>query len=323
MLENLKKYENLGTPKYFWILLNQLKNNDLRTEKNIKSYFFNKIIDNKSIFDGCLPLLKLSKIIKIDNDTSEVIVDYSYKNILYNEELCKHTLLEGFLLSFYKEENFYEIFSSKNTSYDIDNNVIQIKYSAFNLWYANIRQLLIDFNFLSPHPKYPQHKLIVNSQWKSFFDKYISTEIRKRKIWIDELKKILEEQEKNWEIAEKFILNYENKRLKDKKGIEWIAPFDVWAGYDILSYNNCNSTHQDRFIEVKSYIWDIPSFYWSKNEFETAKKNNDNYFLYLVDRNRINELWYEPIIISKAYDNIINNDEWIKKVDKYYIIYKN
>jgi hypothetical protein len=49
-------------------------------------------------------------------------------------------------------------------------------------------------------------------------------------------------------------MEYERQRLMDKgKSIERISPYDVTAGYDILSYDNVDSTEYDRFIEVKSY----------------------------------------------------------------------
>ena len=92
MLEDLKKYENLGTPRYFWDFFHQLKKEDSWTEKNISSYFFNKVIDDRTIFDGCVPLLKLSKIISINEETGEIEVDFSYRNILHSEQLCKQRL---------------------------------------------------------------------------------------------------------------------------------------------------------------------------------------------------------------------------------------
>jgi len=319
MLKELKKYENLGTPLYFWELFHALKKDDIWTEKDISSYFFNKIIDERSIFDGCLPLLKLSKIISVDEESREINIDFQFKYIFHSEELCKQKLLEGFLNAFHKDEIFYEIFSSENSSHDIVHKAIQIDYSAFGLKYANIRKLLIDFDFLRPHPDFPQKKLIINSKWKKFFDKNFAPEIRKRKIGIDELKKNLEQKQINGEEAEKFVMNFEKNRLEEKEGIEWIAPYDSGAGYDILSFNDINSEKNDRFIEVKSYTGNNPYFYWSQNEVSTAKKKQKNYYLYLVNREDINNKDYNPIIISNPVKNILKNDNWNKKVNVYYI----
>ena len=53
----------------------------------------------------------------------------------------------------------------------------------------------------------------------------------------------------------------------------------------------------DKLIEVKSYE-NIVNFYWSNNEMEVAKKEQDNYFLCLVDRNEISNSGYDPIMIQ-------------------------
>ena len=115
MLEELKKYDNLGTPGYFWELFHQLKKEGSWTERNVSSYFFNRVIEDRTIFDGCVPLLKLSKIISINEETGEIEVDFSYRNILHSEQLCKQRLLEGFLLAFHEDEEFYNVFSSENS----------------------------------------------------------------------------------------------------------------------------------------------------------------------------------------------------------------
>lgn len=319
MLEDLKKYENLGTPGYFWELFHQLKKEDLWTERNVSSYFFNKVIDGRTIFDGCVPLLKLSKIIFINEETNEIEVDFLYRNILHSEQLCKQRLLEGVLLALGKDEKFYNILSSGNGSYDFIYKAIQIDYSAFGLKYANVRKLLIDFDFFVPHPDYPQKKLIVKSRWKKFFDKNFIYEIRKRKIGIEELKKKLEKQQINGEIGEKFVLEFESRRLKQKTGIEWVAPYDSNAGFDILSFHGLESAENDRFIEVKAYVGGSPYFYWTKNEMKVAQKYKENYFLYLVNREKVENESYKPKIISNPIKNVLGEEKWIKEVDKYYI----
>jgi len=321
MLEELKNYNNLWTPWFFWELFQHLRNNDnLLTEEDIKWYFYNKIIDNKWIFDWCIPLLKLSKIIYINEDSKDIEQWVEYRNIAISETLCKQKLLEGFLLAFHKDETFYSILTSEYSSYDIIYKTIQIDYSAFWVKYANIRNLLLDFNFLVKHPDFPNKKLIINPWWKKFFDKYFITEIRKRKIWIDELKQNIEKQQINWEIAEEYVLKYENLRLNNKEWIQWIAPFDCNAWYDILSFDNQESINDYRYIEVKSYTWNIPYFYWTQNEMETAKNKKEKYFLYIVNRDEIKNPNYIPLMISNPYINILEDTiRWDKEINKYFI----
>lgn len=320
MLEELKKYNNLWTPWFFWELFTQLNKQETWKEQDISDYFYNKVVEERSIFDWCIPLLKLSKIIYIEEDSKEIKIWINYKNIFHSSNLFKQKLLEGFLLSFKKDENFYKILTSESSSYDIIYKTIQIDFSAFWLKYANIRNLLLDFEFLTRHPDFPNKKFIINPWWKKFFDKNFVPEIRKRKVWVDELYKEIEQQIINWEIAEKYIMEYENKRLLWKDWIEWVAPFDSTLWYDILSFNDIASLNNNRFIEVKSYAWDIPYFYWTDNEMEVAKNKWDDYYLYLVNRDKIELESYNPIIISNPIINVLDNEiKWNKKINRYFI----
>lgn len=136
MLEELKKYDNLGTPAYFWELFEQLRNGDSWTLDEISNYFFNKIIEDKSIFDGCLPLLQLTKIIEVD-ESGIVDIAYNYKHIFQSTDLCKKKILKGILDEFIKDEEFYKIFSAENVSYDyIVHKTVDLNFSAFGLKYA-------------------------------------------------------------------------------------------------------------------------------------------------------------------------------------------
>lgn len=101
--------------------------------------------------------------------------------------------------------------------------------------------------------------------------------------------------------AEEIILNYEKKRLNFKNGIKLVSEEDVTLGFDIISFNNEQDEHANRFIEVKAITNDI--FYLSKNEIYKSSMLGSNYFLYLVKMNNMNE----PIIIENPYKKIFNN----------------
>ncbi|MBK9767471.1 MAG: DUF3883 domain-containing protein [Chloracidobacterium sp.] len=81
-------------------------------------------------------------------------------------------------------------------------------------------------------------------------------EIKKRKLGIDELEKLLEQNHIHGEEAEIFVEEYERKRLvthPDLRKIERISMYDTGAGYDIVSFDDLDSHETDRFIEVKSF----------------------------------------------------------------------
>src|SRR3989304_2822933 len=173
---------------------------------------------------------------------------------------------------------------------------------------ANFLRLLLDFNLLHPHPDKHIKKYVINAKYKKFFDKEILPEINRRKLGIEELKLLLERNSLYGEEAEKFVLSYERKRLvahPHLSNVGIISTYDVAAGYDIASYESITSTEIDRFIEVKSFS-SSPSFHWSRNEIDVARLRRAKYFLYFVDRNGMQDLNYEPMMIRDPYVNVMN-----------------
>ncbi len=104
----------------------------------------------------------------------------------------------------------------------------------------------------------------------------------------EQLYDILKSQRATGEIAEQLTVEYEQRRLlrdgfKDLSlAVQRISKEDVFAGYDIISYNGKKSTlEHDRFIEVKGTSGSDPIFYWSKNEIEVARSKGKQYWIYL------------------------------------------
>lgn len=53
---------------------------------------------------------------------------------------------------------------------------------------------------------------------------------------------------------------------------------------------------------------------------EVAKIKWDDYYLYLVNRDKIEIESYNPIIISNPIVNVLNNEiAWNKKINRYFI----
>ena len=130
---------------------------------------------------------------------------------------------------------------------------------------------------------------------------------------LEKLKLQLEQQEKQGEMAELFVLEYEKKRISNailNKDIKRVSLIDVAAGYDIVSYDSDEAVEYDRFIEVKSYVGS-PHFYWSNNEIETAKLYGNKYYIYLVDASKMIDEKYVPDIICNPAEEIIESAKWI------------
>ncbi|MDB5265935.1 MAG: hypothetical protein JWM39_648 [Parcubacteria group bacterium] len=320
MLDALSRYESLGTPDFFWELLTKLKEGDSRwTEADVHKYFSNRIVGGQVVFDGCLPFADAIGLIGKNPDGS-LAINPELATFLPSEEYARSKILSGVLSILSIDPVFDEIFCSENISYDIIYHLIQIDVSAFPLKYANFRRLLIDFGFLTRHPDRGIRKLIVNSRFKIDFDKYILHEVTKRKMGIEHLEAMLERNQLHGAEAEDFVLAFEKVRLvKHPKvsTVEKISDYDVAAGYDVVSYRDTASSEYDRFIEVKSHSGD-QRFFWSRNEVAQAKLRKETYFLYLVDRSKMNAESYEPQMIQNPYDLVfLNNEEWSGEPQKW------
>jgi len=319
MLKELRKFDNLGTPNYFYQLLNTVvdSNDTIWTTKDLQQLYFNKVVDGRSVFDGCLFLAFKINILSLNEEIVEVnsrIINSLKSQKQFSDkfnELLFHYLID--------DDIIYEIFSSEHLSYDIIFKSTQINNSAFGFKYSSFKQLLIDFEIILNHPTPQINSYILNQRYKKLFDKTILPEIKKRKIGIDEFKKQMQQQQIYGDEAEKFVIEFENKRLNEQKKIDWVAEYVVNAGYDVISYNNEKDVEYNRFIEVKSYEGDVPYFYWSRNEYQVARLKKEEYWLYLINRKKVNNNDYVPIMIQNPHINILKNDDWSKEVDKYRI----
>ena len=211
------------------------------------------MIDGRSIFDGCIPLLICMEIIEVDANQTVSIRSQFVGYLLKSEDYFNAKFVEQFFTKLKDDSVFNDMFTSRNISYDVIYRGIQIDNSTFRFKHANIKQLLIDFDFIRPHPDKGIQKFIVNPRYRRVFDANVLQEIKKRKIGIEELQQQLNRQRLLGEEAERFVLKFEQARLNSSKEPELISPYDTNAGYDIASYDSFNSATHDRFIEVKSF----------------------------------------------------------------------
>jgi len=319
MLKDLSKYDNLGSPQYFFELFNAISSSEiLWTATDIQQLFFNKLIGGQRIFDGCVDLAIRIEVLKI-NEKNNISINENLTAFLNSQKQLSDRIIEYLFLALKDDDNFHNIFSSQHISYDIIYHTIQINNSAFGFIYSNFKQLLLDFEVLKLHPSPELKKYIINSRYKKIFDKVILPEIKKRNIGIDDLRKSLEQKQIYGEEAEKFVLKFEKNRLNNKEGIDWVAEYSIAEGYDISSFDTEESESNDRFIEVKSYAGKIPYFYWSRNEMDVSRIKGNQYYLYLVNRDEMNIENYCPQIIKNPYFEVLNNEVWNKQVETYKI----
>ena len=132
--------------------------------------------------------------------------------------------------------------------------------------------------------------------------------------YLQEIQKNVEDGAK----AEEFVLRFERRRLANHALVDWIeyvAIRDVGAGFDILSFNGREDCIPNRMIEVKSWVGK-KRFYLSAKELEVAQSSSNCYFIYLVNRDAMNNEDYVPEIFefhsSQFFDNTKN---WIAVPD--------
>ena len=161
---------------------------------------------------------------------------------------------------------------------------------------------------------------IRNREYFIGIDNYRKVIKKKPLVTIEELQEKLRRDIEYGEQAEQFAWKYEVTRLRlagiNKEPLS-ISSVDVMAGYDMVSYESKLSDRYDRFIEVKAISHS--GFYWSRNEYETAKLKAEKYYLYLVDLKRISNPGYAPQIIQNPAMIIVENDGWFVEAESYHI----
>jgi hypothetical protein len=161
----------------------------------------------------------------------------------------------------------------------------------------------------------------LSEQYAGFLEKFIANTLLV--VTPEMFEKSENERKELAEIAEMYVLQTECNRLKNtgaikqSKGIDYVALRNIAAGYDIASFNDQNSKTHDKFIEVKAGNSTPINFFLSKNEFESAKRLKDEYFIYYVGIK--NKKPKEIFIFNDPVKNIMKDPRFIINVDTYEI----
>jgi hypothetical protein len=318
MLDEICKYDNLGTPDYFNDALQLLRKPDTSwTEVTLSHYFSNKVYKGYQYIDGGVPFLRLVGVIEEQGANIRIA---SNNGSLPTSPAGITELIGLKLLSALDDKGeLLRLFDPQSITIDNSSGELVIGPQSFPLRYRAIRRLLVDLDILSRHGASFSYTL------KPPFDQILRNKLSDigsiRGLSIERLKEALLRQEILGAEAEEFVLQYELKRLKNhpcKEQIKRISEIDVAAGYDIVSFNEIKSEVPDRFVEVKSFVG-TPSFYWTKNELDTAKAKSGSYFLYLVDRDGCSTAGYEPIIVQDPFSMVYESQEWVKSPTVLYV----
>lgn len=234
----------------------------------------------------------------------------------------KSTFIIDFITYLNQIQVLPRFFHPSNLKLDSESNQYYLFCNTISLELSPYRNFLIEAEFLLQDSS--RLKLFITHEFKEFTETFIFPLVENwRKTGRqspEALKKQNEAREKAGLDAELFVMNYEKQRLSTHprvNNVQHVALYDVSAGFDILSFSTNQSFILDREIEVKSYIGS-PHFFLSRTEYNRAKENKSGYFIYLVDRARMSEIDYRPVIIENPYDSLENSEEWDAEYDGYH-----
>ncbi len=290
----------------FFDLLNKVNQKEIQ-------YFKKLYLQSAENFEDCIDFLLSLDLICLTSGYIELTSQLN-KFLLKqpNENEIKNFLLKKLLI----KRNIYvwdflERFCITNDKYIFTPQISE------NLRFSDLRNLLIELEFISFNPSEKFHEIA---------EKYIPhfiNELKEHSLNPEKLKRILEEQDRIGKCAELEIIDYEKTRLSSHKvllgKIEHKSLVDSTAGYDIKSFTVGNDTSfSDRFIEVKAISSFEKKFYISRNELETSQKYGLNYYLYLLpvlgnDKFDLANL----MIIQDPSSEIFNGLNWIAEPEHF------
>lgn len=308
MLTELKRCNSIGNVDGILFLVSIMAGKERISRDEIR----NRCALENNITVDCPGAVAFFEYLRLVDTTSDTVMPLPELNTLAaksNGEIIEQ--LAAMSINRLVEEG---IFDKDATGFDAEKGHITIKRSAFPLAYAAVRNFLTMAGALD---KEENGEICVAGNYESDWTEQLRN--RRKKFTLEQLLEQQEEQSRRGLEAEEFVLGLEKKRLPElAQKIKRISDFDVAAGYDIVSYENNETEHYDRFIEVKCYMGS-PHFFWSENESDVARIKADKYILCLVDYLRMGEPGYQPEFIRNPYETIFDSDEWLINASSYRI----
>lgn len=321
MLEDLLRHEKLGNrQELLFFLFDGLSVGRSQSLVNVRKYCASKVFTISRNFEGIIMFLQFLSFIEITENVIQFNqICFSPDKFDKQSYLSQFHLYEHMFHSLKNECVLKEIFNSDDLKFNPALSQFYVLDNRFPLKYFPLRNVLLATGFFLRNEDITNH-LYIKKEFTDEFREVVASEISDKnkffiKISLEQLKQSLKVKEDFGKLAEKFVLEFEHQRLNqhpNREKIEIISEDYSNAGYDIESFEAIDSILFDRFIEVKSYEGET-SFFWSKNEIEKARELKEKYFLYLVNRLKIDESSYKPQIIQNPYSWIIENDFWKKE----------
>lgn len=297
---------------------------------DLRNYCLSNKFSLSRSFDDTLRLLEFVSIVRVDDNVVSVNESlFSPSEFKDPSTYLEKSSFVASLLRVLKAKGILaELVVPDAVRRDSSSGFFYVLESLIPLRLISIRNILISMGFFARDPSFGVGYLLVNPKWTALFESEVVNPFREHarhpspRLSLRDLKAGLDEREAAGREAERFVVNYELKRLSghpEPSSIRRIS--DEWAnaGFDIESFDSNDSVLVDRFIEVKSFS-STPVFYWSRNEVDAAREFGDHYFLYIVDRNRIGEPGYRPKILQDPGEKVFEERLWGSEVEVWKIV---
>ncbi|MCI8500067.1 MAG: DUF3883 domain-containing protein [Clostridia bacterium] len=310
-------------------MLEELKNLNIPFGKKEILYFFTKVLGNRSVSRKDIKtLFSHAPGMKMDVDAAikyALTFSWIYEpcGIAINENLVNYLdddeLLNSKLIDYTVKKLFNEgYFSEQCFSFTITGEGFRFRNELFPIEFSAVRDVLVNQGFFVAKKSSQITQFYVAPRFEEYLANFLKES--RIKLTLEDLKKKLEVEALAGEKAENFVLAFEKNRLSKElaKRVQRISAIDVGAGYDIISFLDNSSTDYDCYIEVKAISRDF-EFYWSKNEYETAKFYGEHYKLYLVDLSKISDISYYPCIVDNPAETVIKSDDWLLTPQSFHV----
>lgn len=304
--------DNTTSLKSILILFDLLKKINQKEIQYLKQLY----LQNAENFEDCIDFVSSLNLIYLNLEHFEPTPQLDRFLLKQPNKIQIKEFLVNKLLS---KRNIYiweylEKFCASNEKYIFEPQISE------NLKFSNLRNLLIELEFISYNPSERNYEIT-----EKYIPLFIGI-IKEHQISPEKLKNIIEAQDRIGKNAELEIVAYEKSRLSDRedlvRALEHKSLEDATAGYDIRSFTICeDSAVIERFIEVKAISKFEKKFYMTRNEIEISRKNGLNYYLYLLpvigkDKFDLANL----IIIQDPNNKIFSSNEWVIECEQFSIM---
>lgn len=329
MLEELLKHDKLGNrEELLFFLFDGLSAGYYHSLPNVRKYCISNVFSISRCFKGLIELFQFMSFIEI-TENSIFLNKKHFNQITFDKKtyLDQFHFYDNLIHALKNAKILHELFNENNLKFNPILSQYYVLDNKFPYKYFSLRNMLFSTGFFQRNENLPNH-LIIRNEFTDHFRKCVINDLTPKnnfvnKISLDQLKKGLQAKADTGKLAELFVFEYECRRLNGHPNIGKVGIISdeyVNAGYDIETFEGIDSIILDRFVEVKSYQGEI-SFFWSRNEIAKAKELRNKYFLYLVDRSRIEEKDYTPQKFQDPYKKIFESNLWKKETENWDITF--